>query len=76
MELSKVKTDLPKRRAIPDILFGGLGLFTLCVYIGAKSGILEPHGGRYVTAGVVLICLYWAVNITLDMYERYGKCKK
>ena len=40
MEFAKLKTNLPKRRAIPDIFFGWVGLFTLCLYIGVHSDIL------------------------------------
>lgn len=81
MELSKLKTSFPKGRAMLDIIFGGVGLFVLCLYIGIKVGPLSgadvyPFAARIRTGGMIAICLYWITNIIVNIKIQLSEKKK
>jgi hypothetical protein len=74
-EMSKLRTKFPKWRAVLDILFGAVGVFVLCIRLGVSAGTLAgyefyPYIYGAMTAGTVAICLYWGVNIIINMVLR------
>ena len=74
-ELSKLRTKFPKWRAALDIFFGAVGVFVLCIRLGVSAGTLAgyefyPYIYGAMTAGTIVICLYWGANIILNMIMR------
>lgn len=77
-EFTKVKTRFPKWRAASDILFGGMGLLALCLYIGISSSVFEVYeeylsAKKIMTVCTVLICLYWCLNILVNIKKLSSK---